>query len=196
MAYTYNQNFDSLNNGNLNGQDSWSGSNLFQIQTSTVIQGTKTPYVQVTSGVIAQIGRAITAINKGEMSFYVRVTNNNSNPRVIKLTSSGDGTGNARCGINFKNGNIYGVDNNSDYFLQAYSQNTNHLIKFVFDSTAGKYDIYVDGVKKADQITMTSSGNVNYINVGCFGEYEVMYFDDIQLSETESIDTTKFFNFF
>lgn len=196
MPYSYSQNFDSLTTGNLNGQDSWSGSSLFQVQTGTVIQGTKTPYVSVTSGYNAQIGRSITAVDKGEMSFYVRVTNNNSNTRQIKLTSSGDGTGNARCGISFKSGNIYGIDNNSDSFLQAYSNNTNYLIKFVFDSTAGKYDIYVDGTKKANQITMASSGNVNYIHVGCFGEYEAMYFDDIQLTETVSTDTTKFFNFF
>ncbi|KKU20693.1 MAG: hypothetical protein UX33_C0041G0011, partial [Candidatus Azambacteria bacterium GW2011_GWC1_46_13] len=40
-AWTYEQTFNTLNNGDLNGQDSWSGAVEYDIQSSISHEGTK-----------------------------------------------------------------------------------------------------------------------------------------------------------
>lgn len=41
MAWSYEENFNSLTTGDLNGQDGWSGATLFDVQTSVVYEGAK-----------------------------------------------------------------------------------------------------------------------------------------------------------
>lgn len=41
MAWVYEQKFNDLNDGDLNGQDSWSGATSFDVQTTTKFEGTK-----------------------------------------------------------------------------------------------------------------------------------------------------------
>src|SRR3990167_10712671 len=41
MAWTYEQKFNDLNNGDLNGQDSWSAHLAFDVETSVKYEGAK-----------------------------------------------------------------------------------------------------------------------------------------------------------
>jgi hypothetical protein len=60
MAWTYEQKFDGLTTGDLNGQDSWSGSTNYDVSTTNPAEGTKC--VTITGdGTERQISRTITA---------------------------------------------------------------------------------------------------------------------------------------
>ena len=87
MAWTYEQKFDGLTTGDLNGQDSWSGSTNFDVSTTNPAQGAKC--VTITGDATErQISRTITAVNDG--IFYVSMRSaDTSHLFVLKIFSVG-----------------------------------------------------------------------------------------------------------
>ena len=76
-VWTYTQNFDGLNTGDLTGQDSWSGSVSFDVQTTTVLEGTKS--VGNTAGGGGVIDRTITSFTTGDVQFRYQKSSNAAN---------------------------------------------------------------------------------------------------------------------
>jgi hypothetical protein len=68
-AWTYEQSFDALTNGDLNGQDSWSGSTAFDVQSTVSCGGAKS--VEFVSGA-GSISRAFSATSTADMFFQIR----------------------------------------------------------------------------------------------------------------------------
>src|SRR3989338_9746105 len=70
-AWTYEQTFNTLNNGDLNGQDSWSGAVEYDIQSSIRKEGTKSVKVNAVS-TSKLIERTVPSFTSGQMYFSVR----------------------------------------------------------------------------------------------------------------------------
>ena len=70
--WTYQQDFNTLTSGNLNGQDSWSGSASYDIQTTVRYEGAKA--VEVVGSAPSGIVRDITGISDGLVYVALRVT--------------------------------------------------------------------------------------------------------------------------
>ena len=79
-----NDNFDSYNNGDLNGQGNWSGSALFDIQDSVVQQGAKAGVI-VGDGSLHVIAKSFNPETEGIQTCYVRQAVNSENFDIILL---------------------------------------------------------------------------------------------------------------
>ncbi len=66
------ENFDSLTNGDLNGQNSWSGSTNFDVQDTIYQAGSKAVKNSDTSGTYYEISKSITAQDETTFTFYAR----------------------------------------------------------------------------------------------------------------------------
>src|SRR3989338_8281410 len=70
-AWSYEQTFNNLNNGDLNGQDSWSGSTAFDVVTTgTPYEGAK--HLSFSTLADIDISRNITPTENGTLYFSVR----------------------------------------------------------------------------------------------------------------------------
>lgn len=176
MAWTYTQNFDSLTDGDLNGQDSWSGDVSFDVQTTTVLQGTKSIGTVENSEV--NIDRTITAVTEGIVSCKLRLTT----------------TSNLNCFVQFyegasykfdvglaSNGNAY-VRGATNEILGTFSANTTHTFDAEFDVATDQVRGRLDGgtwsawVNFASAATQIDKIKLSKQNNGTQGAY----FDDIK----------------
>jgi len=69
--WTYEQTFNTLNNGDLNGQDSWSGAGEYDVQTSITHEGAKAVQVNALN-TSKLISRTVPSFTSGQMYFSVR----------------------------------------------------------------------------------------------------------------------------
>ena len=75
MAWTYEQKFNSLTTGDLNGQDSWSGDTEFDVQESVTYEGAKAIQVTDPGGQAnGNIVRTISGVSSGVVYFAMRVS--------------------------------------------------------------------------------------------------------------------------
>ena len=117
--WTYTQNFDSLNTGDLNSQDSWSANASIDVQTSVYSQGSKALSWPNNLDIFA--ARAITSVENGRIHVSLRSTANNVNGPWFTLK---DDT-NCLCIIQLRDdGQISMFTGASIFDLGAYSANT------------------------------------------------------------------------
>ena len=81
-------NFDSYNDGDLNGQGGWSGSVAYDVQTSVVYSGPKAVSATIGSGGI-RISKSITPETNGSQIAYQRVSTGSSGGSYFEIWSSG-----------------------------------------------------------------------------------------------------------
>lgn len=72
MAWSYNQTFDALNDGDLNGQDSWSGGTGYDVVSTGAYKGGKAEWCLSTDGDTV-ISRVITGVTDGTMYVVLRI---------------------------------------------------------------------------------------------------------------------------
>lgn len=178
MAWTYTQDFDSLTTADLNGQDSWSADTAFDVQTSVVLQGTKS--ISCTPAGSNRIAsRAITPVTNGGVSFLYRVTNATEGNGIFYLKSGSSYC----CQIVWDSGTLKGYNGATLSNLASYSANTTYKLAFVFDCATNKFDVYLDDTKVANQFDFTQSGT--YIDSFWIssqaGSSSTIYFDDIKV---------------
>lgn len=127
MAWVYEQKFDTLNNGNLNGQDSWSGSTDFQVTTSNPYKGAKAVIINGNAGG-ATIIRNVTATSTGVIYFAIRSGVTNKNVTIQVRSGAGDSVAT----IFLDNGGDIRVNQNI-IILGSYSVNTWYPIALEYD---------------------------------------------------------------
>jgi hypothetical protein len=109
MSWTYEQKFNTLNDGDLNGQDSWGGSASFDVETSVKYEGAKA--VSFNSGTAGGISRTV-AVTSGVFYIAMRKTANNAVDCFFDLwDSSGDEKAEIRLA---SDGNIKVIGNSSN----------------------------------------------------------------------------------
>lgn len=139
--WEYTQNFDSLTDGDINGQDSWvsTGTTNFVVQTSVKAQGAKA--LAIISGVGYSASRMITPMTKGTMHISARSTVNTDNAPNIRLTDSG---GSTMCQILTLSGYWAWQYGGSNHNIATYSANTWYDIVIDFDFSTYKYRVSID----------------------------------------------------
>jgi hypothetical protein len=90
-AWLYEQTFDTLNLGDLDGQDSWSGLSGVspQVQNTAVIQGTQAVKFTPATGNYSRVSRTITSDSSG--SYYIWMRHNGWYGNTYHTISSADG---------------------------------------------------------------------------------------------------------
>lgn len=139
MAWVATDNFDSYSNGDLNGgsggsswSTNWSGSTSFDVQGTTVYQGSKA--ITNTNNGEVSIQRTFSAVSDGVVYFAVRKTSNSAGGFLISLRNSSDSS----------RGYVF-FDNSSNIIagtgtvLSGYSANTWYVIRLTFNATLGTY---------------------------------------------------------
>ena len=129
MAWTYEQNFDALDTADLNGQDSWAGNAVFDVE-ATVYYGASGKAV---SSVVSNVNilRDITDITTGKFNFYMRAASTSGGGGGLVLRDETSG----RLYFMMTGGNFqaYNDDASPGYdVLQAYSANTWYKITIDF----------------------------------------------------------------
>ena len=142
-AWDYAQNFDALTDGDLVGQDSWTGSADRDVGTTQAQSGTKSVEIVGTPSV-GIIERDFTAItDTGRFSFYVRASANN----VGDIFDFEDGNANSAflIGLGWNtNGQITHLPGGSTTNIQAYANDTWIKIEFEFDVSTDTYVYSID----------------------------------------------------
>lgn len=85
MAFLYDQGFETLNTGDLNGQDSWSGDTDFDVTTSNPYEGLKCVTGTAANGTIS---RAFTASTSGVAYFAMRHSGTGDASFVFRTTGN------------------------------------------------------------------------------------------------------------
>ena len=130
MAWSYEQLFNSLNTGDLNGQDSWSGDPNYDVGTTAPFEGTKGVQSTASNGTIR---RAITAVSSGVMYFAMRRPDTISDAE-FQLRTAGNTL--VRLQIAFQGGNITVSDSASPHTLVTnYSTSVFYVFEVTFDAS-------------------------------------------------------------
>ena len=119
MAWGYTQNFDALTDGDLNGQDSWSGNTNYDVQTSVTFQGAKA----VSSAHNGQVvSRTVTGVTDG-LFHYAQRSDSTANCNDVQLSLKSSTTYLAIVRWN-TSGNIIRLYGASSETVSAYSANS------------------------------------------------------------------------
>lgn len=149
--WTYQQLFNDLNTADLNGQDSWNGSALFDVTTDSPYEGTKCVKCSHNADSSVVIDRAISAISSGV--FYVSIKlNRTAGVRRGSIYLLSGSTEVARVFI-FNTGTTKKLQmliNDGDFWLDLVSDITNdtwYRVGFEFDDASqnNKYRCNVNG---------------------------------------------------
>ena len=187
MATVYSQSFDSLNDGDLNGQDSWSGSTDFDVQTSVKQSGAKG--LGNTASGSDTISRSITQTATGTASIYMRVSDITLTDCYFDLYE--DGNQKWRVGFNKDTDDIEFLSNDgTDTLDGSPSNNTFYLLEIEFKCGDNEARARVDGGAWTDWRTGYSSGATTGINVLLLGAYSAAaknkYYDEIVVTDSIS----------
>lgn len=133
VSWTYTQDFEGLSNGDLNGQDSWTGSTDYDVQSTVACGNSKAVSISIIGS--QSIVRTLPAeVQDGDFYIQVRRTGTSDGDAFVLLKE--DSTN--RVFIRFgEDGDISGY-NGTDYvdLLAGYSANTCYTLNVQFnDST-------------------------------------------------------------
>ena len=147
-AWTYTQNFNSLSDGDLNGQDSWSGDTTFDVQaTVSSDAGKSVEYANAAEGLIQ---RTITGVTDGTMRIELRKDTTLLGNMQVGLGKGDWGTGSNRLaivglGYNLNFDKIYWISaGTSEATIQSFSASTFYTIDIDFDCGTDQYRVRVD----------------------------------------------------
>jgi hypothetical protein len=168
MAWTYEQDFESLSDGDLNGQDSWSGNTGYDVQSSVAYAGSKG--VSITIADSQAISRALPAnITDGDVYFAIRRTTNSGGGAFYVILQ--DSAPASRIFIRMhSDGNIGAFNNGVGYVtIAAYSANTWYPVNVQFnDGTQPdqfRVRVYSGGSWGSFSSWLTVNGG-SYVNIG------------------------------
>ena len=173
-AWTYIQNFNSLNTADLTGQDSWSGDVLFDVQESVVQEGAKAVLGSPPSSTEIYINRTLPAgVDSGTMIFYVRATKTSGEAGSLQFRVGTTFAGRIRL-----NADIYIDGTTTESIKSAFSANTWYKITVEFLSSTtfrAKVDdgafsaaiTYDSGQSNPDTVRFTAydTGSVYWDNI-------------------------------
>lgn len=176
-AWPYAQDFDGLSTADLNGQDSWSGSTDYDVQTGTVLQGTKS-VENITFGEDNMV-RDITSSTDGVIQYLFRRNSASTLDVHTQIADGNIGGTSAACRVTFNTSSAVTVQAVS---VGAYSIDTNYEIDFEYDVSTDQCRARVDNGTWSDwanfdntqtQITQIRFRNDNSAEVS-------RYWDDIK----------------
>jgi hypothetical protein len=178
MAWEYTQNFDGLTTAVLNGQDSWtiSGAGTWDpvVETSVVLEGTKSVGMTPDNGSDRGAQRLFTAITDGIATFKIRKTSASNGRLYVQIDNNAD----LVILVDFNvSGNIL-LNGNT---IGTYVANTTYTIDVWLDCSTDKTKIRIDGGSWSSEYSFyTAVANVSRIRFTCADSTtNSVYFDAI-----------------
>jgi len=168
MAWTYKQKFDDLNNGDLDGQDNWSGSTDIDVSETSPCQGTKSVRTN-TEG--AYIERSIDAVANGIL--YVTMKSDAPSDSSVEFYLK-DGGNDIACVTLHTDQTIsfYITSGWQRYVIQDYTPGDCYRIGIEFNATTDKYRVNVNGGEWTDwKDTIASFDTINTIRLMLYEAY-------------------------
>lgn len=151
MAWAYEQRFNSLTPGDLNGQDSWSGSAVFDVSTSSPIEGSQSILASFSSAQGA-ISRAITPVTSGTVYMSFNMAQTNAGNQQVKFYSGST----LAFFIRFNaSGNIVAFGG-AGTTIQAYAANTVYRLGITFDCGTDTFTVSVNNGTPSSSIAFDS----------------------------------------
>lgn len=189
-AWTYIQNFNSLNTADLTGQDSWSGDVLFDVQESVVQEGAKAVKVTPPASSEIYIARTLPAsVDSGTLVFYMRASKTSGEAGSFQLRVGTTYAGRIRF-----NADIYVDGATTENIKSAFSANTWYKITIEFLSST-TFRARVDAGAWSGTITYDASqANPDTIRFTAYNTGDV-YWDNINDGSVAAA-TDKFFQLF
>lgn len=143
MAWTYEQLFNGLTDGDLNGQDSWSGNTGFDVTTETSYEGAKDVSLTTTSDTFSTITRTVTGVSAGVC--YVSMKRGTSSAQANANFELYDGGGGDLLRI-FQNGSNYQYLDSTGWNNLIATDDSWHRIGIEWDNAghANQFRIQID----------------------------------------------------
>ena len=155
-TFLYFQDFNSLTDGDLNGQDSWSGSANFDVQTSVKYEGAKAVEV-ATGGIAINISRAISVTSYNMfIQAHIYATDASLSYPIAFYAREGSSSINGVCIYASKIQVLNSVPAWQD--VDSASSTTWYKVKLAFDS-ANTFKVWINDVLKSP------ASNANMTNV-------------------------------
>jgi hypothetical protein len=180
MSIIYSQNFDSLSNGDLNGQDSWSGSGIFDVESSVVYAGARAVgYPNNGNGL--NIVRAFTPqTDLTKVSIYVRGSAASNINATIQFFDSSSGF---LFAMYMRENNYFQIYNGTFYSISTWSPDTWYFIEFEVDVPNNQARMRVDGGSWSSWYAFATSdtdfGMIALASPGLFGG--ISYVDELTI---------------
>lgn len=203
-SWSYEQDFEGLNTGDLHSQDSWTNNNNpnyanLQVSTETPFAGTKG--IKGTSYYSYQ--RTITAVDSGTFYFVLNCT----------PPTSGDG-----CGVTLRNASTYslivrGYASGANVLLKYYSNgsyvdwntvsaSTHHVVGVQLDLANHQYKLNLDNGSWSGWLTTGSAANTDADRIQISQDTGTTYIDEFSLTyptttteeEPPASTTTEYFD--
>lgn len=176
MAWTAVDDFNSYSDGDLNTLNggtgwngAWSGSSNFDVQGSTVYEGSKA----VTNTVSSNISRSLTTPVSGDgnvMYIAMRKTTNNDGGMRLLLDSAGD----RRVSISFNSGgNILGEATT----ITSYSANTWYVLRITLNTDANTYTVATSTGAYGSASTFSADSSAIAMTGASGGDIATVIFD-------------------
>jgi len=141
-GWLYEQNFNSLADGDLPGQDGWTGYNEFDVQSTVAYEGTKAVQGIRTAGAVFA-SRSVPSSVNGTVYFAMRSTANNSGDFAFALKDNNKVDAHAMIKFD-SDGNIKTHDNiNGWQTITAYSANTWYIFRVEYDCGNDRFRVKV-----------------------------------------------------
>lgn len=177
MAWTFEEKFNTLTDGDLNGQNSWTGDVDFDVQTHISYEGAKGISVTAANGYCT---RSITSVSDGVVYFAVMRGNTTGDVSFDFLTG---GSTRVRFIVANSNTNVT-ISNGAGVhtWTGIVSAGNWLLFEFTFDASNNHSVRYHNGVSwSASTGTLSAAvgGNIDGIRLGSGGTAGVSYFDYI-----------------
>jgi hypothetical protein len=182
----YSQNFNNLSNGDLNGQDNWSGDTNFDVQTSVKYEGAKAV------GVVGAVSwttikkNFVQITEKGTLKVALRghkSSSGNSTVPIVQLRDSGNATA-----VQFRLG--LETDNEitlNNIFIQGALEDTWYFGEIEFDISTQKERIRINGGSWSELIDflspVTEISSV-FLGIDQTGSGASGYFDTLEITTT------------
>lgn len=162
--WTYEQLFNSLTDGNLSGQDSWSGSAYFDVSTTNPNEGAK-GIIYNTAMQNQEVGRSITAITSGEVYFSVYSTQSGATlNQMFKLQNGATIATRVRF-YDAGGGMVLQIDTGTwTTFASGLSTDTWYRIGYRFDCSTYKANVNLNnGTWSSDYNFRSNQAQINYL---------------------------------
>lgn len=198
MAWTYEQKFNSLTDGNLDGQDSWSaavGAANCTVQTTEKYEGAKAIYLNGST----EVRRNITAVTSGVFYFAMRCKTTHTSADGVNIGARHVAGATYAFVVKFAwIGGALAIQyysNGSYTTLTSASVDTWYVIGIDYDGTNNRYKIRLNSGSWSAYLTTGSSGNtqIDRISVAEDATWQG-YFDTITPTDPLSTAYTQDLN--
>jgi len=163
MPWTYEEKFNTLTDGNLNTQDSWSGGTVFQVQTTTKYEGAKG--IQASAASDNSIDRSVTGVSAGTIYIALRTSSLSVRGPSFRLYNGA----NLKMAVGFSGTDaVYLVQTTGWVSIMSANINQWYVFAIEFDDTAqpDKYRVKIhDGDSWSDWTSWSTVWEDNYTEI-------------------------------